>query len=264
MKNLNDNIFISYAKEDFNQYVIPVISVLEKYYINYWLDTDQINVGDKLFKKLEEKILKIDKFIVFISNTYVNKQWCMHELEMMVTNNKIIIPVICGEESIRNIRNFPFVNNYAFEELISTFSSDDIHKIIHRIIKTIISEIEITSYYDYKVIIEQIQRKSIYNKEIIIYFICLLANNTNSLRKESIIIINNITDLIISDIMRKHNYNGNKSIFISKERFPQEILLSLAIIQNSKTLIMENNNLCRLLFNNCVYAFRILLEWYLS
>ena len=267
MKQYTNNIFISYAKEDFNQYVVPVINILGTYYFDYWLDIDRINVGDIFLKEIEEKILNTNKFIIFISTTFMGKQWCKHELDLILENkneNKIIMPILCGEESIGNIQNFSYINAYAFETLNSTFLLYDIQKIVHRIIKAIIRKSKKKYFLDYTRIINHLNNKSIYNKDVIIYFIHLLADNITAIQKETIIITSNIMDLILSDIMQKHGYHGKISTFISAERFPQEILTCLAIIYNSKLLIMNNNGLSRLLHENCIYALSVLLDWYLS
>jgi len=262
MEKWMNNVFISYAKEDFNKYVAPVINMLDTYHIDYWLDIDKINIGDIFFKEIEENILNTNIFIVFISNTYITKQWCKHELDLIIknNNNKIVMPIVCGEESIANAQNFSNINNYAFEKLDSSFVLYDIQKIVHRIIKAMISKKD--NFLDYATIINYLNNKSICNKEVIIYFIHLLTDNIIKAQKETVIIANNIMDLILNDIMQKHDYQGKTSTFISRERFPQEILTCLAIIYNSKLLIMNDNDLPRLLRNNCTYALLILLEWY--
>lgn len=267
MNNLNESLFISYAKEDYNQYVIPFISTLEEYNLNYWLDTDQIHVGDKVFEKLEDRILNVSSFIVFISERFFNKKWCLYELDLIIKNNlttKLVMPIVCGGNSLRIIKDFPQINGYAFEELASTFDPIDIQKVVHRIIKTLICKHNSKISTDFTLAIHRLKHKSIHNKEIIIYFIHLLANFSTNTNRESIFITNNICDLILADIMRKNNYKDKRSTFISKERFPQEILFCIAVIENSKSLVMTDNDFPRLLQKNCTYAFSILLEWYLS
>ena len=69
------NVFLSYATED-RARIKTIVSMLQKLYIDYWLDDEQINPGDSISQKIEHGLLNSAYVMPCISRNQLNSGWC--------------------------------------------------------------------------------------------------------------------------------------------------------------------------------------------
>lgn len=97
------DVFISYAHEDLNRFVRPLLVELRRCGISFWLDRVERRERDSLPNYLEQGI-RISKFtLVFMSNSYVGREWTEYELKTALKLEEqakkiIIIPILFDNE----------------------------------------------------------------------------------------------------------------------------------------------------------------------
>lgn len=102
------DIFISHASEDKKDVIEPLIKVLEKNNITYWVDSKDISWGDNLVEKINIGLVKSSYFLVVVSDIFLSKNWAKAELNTLMsieisTNKKRVLPLLVGDvEKIQN------------------------------------------------------------------------------------------------------------------------------------------------------------------
>jgi RES domain-containing protein len=96
------DVFISHASED-NDIVVPVVREINKYGLRYWFDQEQIGLGDRITKGINEGMHRSRFVLAIISTSYANKAWTMAELNAALTKqisnqSTIILPVLVGNK----------------------------------------------------------------------------------------------------------------------------------------------------------------------
>lgn len=75
------DVFLCHSSDDKIQYVHPIVEASEKKDISYWIDEAEIKWGEKITNKINEG-LAISRFvIVFITDSFLEKNWPNTELE---------------------------------------------------------------------------------------------------------------------------------------------------------------------------------------
>lgn len=89
------DVFISYASEDEDTFVKPLVAALSG--LSVWYARLTLKVGDKLRKSIDEGIANSRFGIVVLSHHYFAKQWPQEELEGLFNKEiegvKVILPV---------------------------------------------------------------------------------------------------------------------------------------------------------------------------
>ncbi|MEM9886816.1 MAG: toll/interleukin-1 receptor domain-containing protein [Bacteroidota bacterium] len=103
--------FLSHKSQD-KQEVIHIQNNLHNYLIETWLDKDQLHAGSDLFDTFFEAVENNGHFVAFISEQYMDSEWCMRELTAAMARPKIkIIPVIVGAVDKVQAKASPKVKN---------------------------------------------------------------------------------------------------------------------------------------------------------
>lgn len=63
--------------------------------LNSFLDSKSLKPGDKLFVEINAAIKECNVGIAVFSPHYCDSYFCLHELTMLMENNKRIIPIFC-------------------------------------------------------------------------------------------------------------------------------------------------------------------------
>ena len=91
------DVFVSHASEDKQAVAAPLARALEANGLKVWLDTQELNVGDSLRRKLDQGLLNAQFGIVILSPSFFRKKWPQLELDALVeleqAPDKIILPV---------------------------------------------------------------------------------------------------------------------------------------------------------------------------
>ena len=84
-------VFISYAHKD-SDLVLPAIRQLQAQGVSLWYDSG-IEAGSEWPEFVAEKVLRCEKFVLFISKAYLQSQNCKRELNFAISRKKEILSV---------------------------------------------------------------------------------------------------------------------------------------------------------------------------
>jgi len=80
MSVIRPQIFISYSRID-EEEIQRVRADLVNSRVDCWVDTTNIQTGDRLSPVIEDAIRKSSLFFAYITKAYLASRWCMKELE---------------------------------------------------------------------------------------------------------------------------------------------------------------------------------------
>jgi hypothetical protein len=90
------NVFISYASEDRDDFVQPLVDALEQKH-TVWFAPYELTLGDSLLKKISDGLRLCDFGVVILSPAFFAKKWPQNELDglsaLETTKKKLILPV---------------------------------------------------------------------------------------------------------------------------------------------------------------------------
>ena len=96
------DVFLSHASVDKESYVRPFAEELSAKGISYWLDEAEIRWGDRITKKINEGLCSSRYVVVFLSQSFLGRNWPEIELESALNKENslgqtIVLPLIIGE-----------------------------------------------------------------------------------------------------------------------------------------------------------------------
>lgn len=132
------DFFISYAKEDEETIVNPLVDKLKCSGAKVWIDSTEISLGDNIRKNID-KGLSLSKFgVVILSKHYFAKSWTNYEFDALMQrqlqSEKVILP-IWHNISLDDVKKFsPTLLNIAAIKS----SSSTIDEITQQLINTLV------------------------------------------------------------------------------------------------------------------------------
>jgi len=84
-------VFISYAYANSDK-VLPTVAAMKNSNINLWYD-EGIVAGSEWPEFIAEKVVDCHKFVLFVSNAYLNSQNCKRELNFAISRKKDILSI---------------------------------------------------------------------------------------------------------------------------------------------------------------------------
>jgi TIR domain len=94
------DVFISYASEDKDSVALPLCRLLRSMGVSVWLDENELELGDRLGREIDDAIANCRYGIVILSQAFVEKEWPKRELIRLLTREtpgrKIVLPVLHG------------------------------------------------------------------------------------------------------------------------------------------------------------------------
>ncbi len=91
-------VFISYAHLNQNL-VLPAISALQAQGVSLWYDRG-IEAGSEWPEFVAEKVMSCEKFVLFISNAYLQSQNCKRELNFAISRKKEILSIFLEDVTL--------------------------------------------------------------------------------------------------------------------------------------------------------------------
>lgn len=89
--NNDSYVFISYAHAN-SDVVLPTVKAMQDSNINIWYD-EGIVAGSEWPEFIAEKVVSCTKFVLFVSNAYLQSQNCKRELNFAISRKKEILSV---------------------------------------------------------------------------------------------------------------------------------------------------------------------------
>lgn len=94
-----DTVFISYDRGDWQEYVSPLVKILEDAGFKLWIDQAQIRFGENWKDKVNDALRTCPIMILCISPDAMNSEDVKHEYRFFIHERKPLIPVICRSTS---------------------------------------------------------------------------------------------------------------------------------------------------------------------
>lgn len=112
------DIFISYAREDWDDFTRPLYLALLNLELEIWLDLDKLKLGKPVNKDIKKSIEESKYGIALLTENYFKigkKKSTLYELELFKKKHEkskdFILPVVCGYiEPILGTREYTFLN----------------------------------------------------------------------------------------------------------------------------------------------------------
>ena len=128
---------ISFASEDRDNFVIPLIQFLERFGIKLWYDDYVLNCDRDIRNSILEGISSAEHGILVLSDHFISKEFPVYEAIQMIQKEQSrgfdVIPICHGISQKTVLKHFPSLNNHHFLET----SEKDIANIGLRIIEKI-------------------------------------------------------------------------------------------------------------------------------
>lgn len=96
-RHVQYDVFVSHASEDKEDFVKPLVEVLQAAGYKVWYDEFALKVGDSLRRSIDNGLKNSRYGIVVFSNAFFAKNWTQYELDGLVTRemegHKVILPI---------------------------------------------------------------------------------------------------------------------------------------------------------------------------
>jgi tetratricopeptide (TPR) repeat protein len=93
-------VFISYSREDWDQYVNPLVEHLRKQGITTWVDQHLLEGGDDWLDRINDALDSCSCMVLCVSPEALTSKYVKMEYRYFIDEDKPIIPVICREAKL--------------------------------------------------------------------------------------------------------------------------------------------------------------------
>ena len=93
------DVFISYSRED-EYLVLPFCEKLQREGLSLFVDSQRIESGDDYATSLVNGLKGAKIVLLFYSRNVVNSTWCKKEIELALSMNKMIIPILLDDTEL--------------------------------------------------------------------------------------------------------------------------------------------------------------------
>lgn len=139
-KQVNPDVFISYASEDREAVAKPLANLLTALGIKVWFDQFNLKIGDSLRRKIDEGLTTCEYGIVILSPSFFGKHYTNRELDGLaqreVDGKKVILPIWVGVDE-KQVRHF----SPPLADRIAAHWEDGIESVVTQLIQTIKPEV---------------------------------------------------------------------------------------------------------------------------
>lgn len=132
------DVFLSYSHDD-SFLVERIANKLKESGFDCWIDKDRLRAQERFNVAIEEAIDGAVIFLAFLSRTYVNKPYCIHEFDRAIEKEKCILAVCIDDVSEATNREYAYMFSFSAGHNILGLGSginesDNIETFAHNII----------------------------------------------------------------------------------------------------------------------------------
>src|SRR5271169_2046132 len=91
------DLFISYAHADKVRYIDPLTNAFQSQEISYWLDDENMRIGDKLTQRINGGLGGCKYALLCLSANYLGRQWTEDEMSAAFALDKAL-PLILSDK----------------------------------------------------------------------------------------------------------------------------------------------------------------------
>lgn len=116
------DIFICHASEDKIKHVEPLCQLLKRNDISFWLDENELTIGDELESEILRAISNSKFMLVIFSTSFMKKNWANKELEYIrkrekEENDTFLLPIIEDVSQQQILARYSFLRGRRFLKL---------------------------------------------------------------------------------------------------------------------------------------------------
>ncbi|MBD2451746.1 TIR domain-containing protein [Nostoc sp. FACHB-152] len=120
--NLMTQVFLSYSNQD-RAVMEKIRNSLQRESITVWTNTTDIKTGEEFHEAIKRGIEQADNIVYLLSPDAVNSTYCQQELDLAVTLNKRIIPLLVQETDLMQVPSA--LRNLQYIDLTDNEKEDD-------------------------------------------------------------------------------------------------------------------------------------------
>ena len=84
------DVFLSYSHDD-RELVEKIAGLISAADFSCWIDKERLRAAEKFNSSIDIAIDDSNVFVAFLSKTYVNKPYCIHEFDLAIQREKSIV-----------------------------------------------------------------------------------------------------------------------------------------------------------------------------
>jgi len=112
-------LFISYSRLDWNEYVAPLVNRLQKENVKVWVDQYLLQGGQDWLDKINEALEKCNALILCVSPEAIASKYVKMEYRYFFDENKPVIPFICRDTKLpAELRRVQYLRYSELSELV--------------------------------------------------------------------------------------------------------------------------------------------------
>jgi hypothetical protein len=114
------DVFISHASADKEQYVLPLARAMALEGVTFWLDSAEIGWGDNILKQINEGLQKTRFMLLCLSRAFLERPWPEGEMSAAVaiqntSGIKKVLPLILNSRA-EVLHTYPIIQGLAYRE----------------------------------------------------------------------------------------------------------------------------------------------------
>ncbi len=104
-----EDLFISHASEDKDDFVRPLANLLRQYELDVWYDEFELSIGKSLSRSIDKGIANSNFGLIVLSKSFFNKNWTEYELKSLnsfeIENGDVLLP-LWKDVTVKEVRKF--------------------------------------------------------------------------------------------------------------------------------------------------------------
>ncbi|WMW25853.1 TIR domain-containing protein [Methanolobus sediminis] len=108
-KNKLKDLFVSYASEDKELFVRPLIETLHEENLTIWWDEAEIKIGDDTLQSISKGLSESKYGLIILSPNYMRKDWPLRELNALLAKKKSMILPVWHNVNKEDVDNFSLI-----------------------------------------------------------------------------------------------------------------------------------------------------------
>ena len=152
MQSTNADVFLSYSHND-SALVERIAEMIHKSGFFCWIDKDELRAQENFNAAIDSAIDKSIVFLAFLSKTYINKPYCIHEFDRAIDKQKSILAVCIDDVSENTNRQNAYLFSFSAGHNILGFGSgiDDSDSSIESFAQEIVASVPMEQLKRYSV-----------------------------------------------------------------------------------------------------------------
>jgi hypothetical protein len=113
------SVFLSYSRQDWDQYASPLVERLRSEGVHVWVDQHTIDSGDDWMDEINEALQQSECLVLCVSPEALASKYVKMEYRYFISENKPILPVLCREADFpAELRGIQYVTYDSTDEII--------------------------------------------------------------------------------------------------------------------------------------------------